>query len=360
MQDKVTPEHQSITKKYPSSSKVFGACVLCAVCTVLASFSLLFLAVGAALSAWIISASKRPAVSAVIPVVCAFTLWFFTAEIYVAFVTAFSVYVIGLLAAVGIRTKASFWLSSVICSVGAGLYSCASFLYMIYNWNIERGGTDPIVTAIVMWWNEITATAVDSFTKTFESAQLGVEVTPDMIEQLVSGTTVLLPGALAAVFVAVGAVIFVIGSAMHSLFGTEKSCRVKKKDPLVGLHTAIFFIITVLVAALISAFKNTELVQFTLINMAIAMFVPLFVTGITILIRRIKAPRELIKTPDGRVIAAPRRLFILWLIIPLAFFNIFMGMTFVAFFGAVERINSEIFIALKKKAEGEGGSDNRM
>jgi len=138
---------------------------------------------------------------------------------------------------------------------------------------------------------------------------------------------------------------------MHRAFATEELHYNERFNPVVGLHGAVFFIATVLLAAIVSAFKGTEVVQFAFVNIAIAMFIPLFITGVSILIMKIKAPRQVIVTPDGRAVRAPRRTFILWLIIPVFIMSPLMGMLFVAFYGASERINAEIFKLMKNKMD---------
>jgi len=331
--------------------KVFGVCFLCGVSTLLSAFSFLFLLAGAALAAWLISASKRPALTAAVPLLCTALLWVFSKDMLSSLITGLSVYLLGALAALGIKLKASFWKGSVFCSVGFAAYFGASFFYMLDRWSVEKGADGSIFDAAVLWWNEVTASAAEAFTQTIEAAELGFDVTKDMMDSVISSTTVLLPGTFAAVFITLGALLYLLGAVMHRAFATEELHYNERFNPVVGLHGAVFFIATVLLAAIVSAFKGTEVVQFAFVNIAIAMFIPLFITGVSILIMKIKAPRQVIVTPDGRAVRAPRRTFILWLIIPVFIMSPLMGMLFVAFYGASERINAEIFKLMKNKMD---------
>ena len=339
--------------KYPSPLKVLGVCFLCGVSTLLSAFSFLFLLVGAALAAWLITAAKRPAVTVILPIVCTALLWVFSGDIASSLISGLSVYLLGALAALGIKLRASFWNGSVFCSVGFAAYFGVSFVYMLDRWNAENGAAGSIIDAAVLWWNEVTAAAAETFTETLEKAELGIEVTKDMMDTIISSTAVLLPGTFAAVFITLGALLYLLGAVMHRAFATEELHYRGKFDPAVGLHGAIFFIATVLLAAIASAFKGTEVVQFAFINIALAMFIPLFVTGVAIIIFKLKAPRQIMVTPDGRAVKAPRRTLLLWLIVPVFIMSPLMGMLFVAFYGASERINAEIFKAMKKKMDGK-------
>ncbi len=356
MEEKNFGTNATSERKFPSAGKVFGVYILCGICTLLSTFSFLFLILGGVLTAWVISVSKRPGFALAVPVFAVAFLWFFSKDVWLSAISGIFPFLIGLLGAFATRKKLSYWGGSVLCAAGFGLYSGASFVYMLYNWSLEKE-TGDIVSTAILWWQETTSAAVEIFTKTMESAQLDMALTKDTADALVSGTAALLPGSLSAVFVFLGALMYLLCTVAHKALGTEECFFARKIDPTVGFHGAIFFVVTVVLSVIASFFKNSEAVQFAFLNIATAMFLPLLVTGIAIIVFKIKVARSItaVMTPDGKTHPAPKGTFILWIIIPLTVFSPFMGLTFIALYGAVERINREIFLLSKKRFdEGKG------
>lgn len=365
-QDLMNNEYKSLQpdgehRGTPTKAAVLGVTVLAAVSSVLSAFSIAFLLCSAALYGWLVSAAKRPVLTVFAPAAAAAVLWLVTKDIS-SFVNPVFIYLTGAVCGICIRKKLHLWRSAAYSGIVVGVMFIVSFLFLLLQTQREYVLNGELVQAVAAWWNELTASFTEYFSQLVEAAgaQLELELTPSMMKELMDQTAVLFPGILAALFSVVGAAVYLLSRASHKIFGTEElifSVAEKRIHFGVSIHLAVFFLISAVMAAICSAFKNSHVPQFAFVNLCIGMFVPMLSNGIYMLIAKLRSPVLQVVSPDGEVMKTPPNTLILWIIIPITVINPLMGMLFVAFFGAVEEIKFFITAALIKRSRKKHGGE---
>lgn len=343
----------------PSVYTIFGITVLAAAGSVLSAFSIAFMLFSVALYGWLESSGKATFITIVGPALACTATWFVTKD-WGSLVNPLCIYAAGVVCGICIRKKQHIWRGAAFCGTVLGIMFLVSFALLLTDPEAGYMEDGSIINAFSAWWNEMTATFTDYFTQIVEKSGAEIEITADMMEQLLAETAVLMPGVIAAIFVLIGGASYLLARVAHKVFGTESAVFEEQDMPLhfgVSVHVAVFFLISAAMAALCSVFKNAETVQFAFVNLCIGMFIPMLSNGIYMLVAKLKAPELQVVAPDGKVMRTPPKTMILWIIIPIAIINPLMGMLFIAFFGAVEEIKFAIALALiEKNRKKQGGS----
>ncbi len=340
-------------KKQPMLFIILGITMLAAVGSVLSAFSIAFILFSAALYGWCTSVARHPVVTLAGPLAACLIAWLVTKDID-SLVNPLFVYLAGVVCGICIRKKQHIWRGAAFCGTAFGAMFLVSFYFLLSDAEAGYMQDGNILHAFSAWWNEMTSAFTEQFLQIMEKTGTETEITASMIEELFAQTAVLMPGVLAAFFVLLGGGAYLLSRIAHRVFATESLVFKEEEKQLhfgVSIHLAVFFLVSSVMAALCSVFRNAETVQFAFVNLCIGMFIPMLSNGIYMLIAKLKAPEVQLVAPDGRVMRAPSKTMILWIIIPLAVMNFLMGLLFIAFFGAVEEIKYALALALVEKSK---------